>query len=213
MRCLEKAHRLCDAAFGVLLRPTTASIFRAVRDPWLCRRLCRSHARARHTSALDRPARTRCCAVTRLVHVADLPGVACRSGGTPSLRVVDVWPAFAPAHACRCGRTAILLGFITGLSPGGAPVLRQADRAAGELRGPGGDRDGERAAAGRNPPAPGGTSHHVREHGRRRRHVRRNASIWSRGTASSRISSTCPTMSSRERRTFCRVCPLPRRAW
>ena len=34
-----------------------------------------------------------------------------------------------------------------GLSPGGAAVLRQADRAAAELRGAGGHRDGERAAA------------------------------------------------------------------
>ena len=49
--------------------------------------------------------------------------------------------------------------------------------------------------AGRNPPAPGRTAHHLREHGRRRRDVRRRRSVWSRGTASSRRSSTCPTTS------------------
>ena len=40
-----------------------------------------------------------------------------------------------------------MLGFISDLSAGGAGVLRQADRAAGELRRPGGYRDGECAAA------------------------------------------------------------------
>ncbi len=47
----------------------------------------------------------------------------------------------------RCARTKALLGAIQRLSPGGPAVHRQADRAAAELRGAGGHRDGERAAA------------------------------------------------------------------
>ena len=72
-------------------------------------------------------------------------------------------------------KDTILLGYISVYRQELRAFTRQADRVAGELRRSGGDRDGERAAAGRNPPAPGGTPRHLREHGRRRRHVRRNA--------------------------------------
>ena len=43
------------------------------------------------------------------------------------------------------------------------------------LRGAGGDRDGECAAARRDPPAPGRVARHLRQHGRRRGDVRRGA--------------------------------------
>ena len=43
-------------------------------------------------------------------------------------------------------KDGVLLGAVRVYPPGGATVHRQADRAAAELRGAGGDRDGERAA-------------------------------------------------------------------
>ena len=69
-------------------------------------------------------------------------------------------PRRYPVGACRGRRSAAsgtllcvplrkddtLLGLIRDLSPRGAAVHRQADRAVAEFRGAGGDRDGERAA-------------------------------------------------------------------
>ena len=79
------------------------------------------------------------------------------------------------------GRT--LLGAITIYRQRGAAVLGEADRAVAKLRRAGGYRDGERAAAGRNPPAPGRIARHLRQHGRRRRDVRRRTCGWPPGTA------------------------------
>ena len=66
------------------------------------------------------------------------------------------WAAREPSSMCRSVKDEAMWD-ISRLSPGSPRLLRQADRAAGEFRGPGGDRDGERAAADRNSPAPGGT--------------------------------------------------------
>ena len=55
------------------------------------------------------------------------------------------WRAHCPHCAAAQGRRSAWRHH--DLSPGSAAVHRQADRAAGELRRPGGDRDGERAAA------------------------------------------------------------------
>ena len=51
-----------------------------------------------------------------------------------------------------------------------------------EFRRAGGDRDGQCAAAGRNPPASGRAARHLRQHGRRRRDVRRRLRLaaWNR---------------------------------
>ena len=84
----------------------------------------------------------------RLVHIAGSDG---RRDHTERRRLRAArWSnsvACAPCSACRLRKDDALLGMIRDLPPGGAAVLRQADRAAGELRRPGGDRDGERAAA------------------------------------------------------------------
>ena len=72
------------------------------------------------------------------------------------------------------------------LPAGSAAVLRETDRAAAELRGAGGHRDGQCAAARRDPPAPGRIARHLRQHGRRRRDVRRANCASPRGTAISR---------------------------
>ena len=53
----------------------------------------------------------------------------------------------APSLIVPLRKDDALLGCIHRLSPGGAAIHRQADRAAAELRRAGGDRDGERAAA------------------------------------------------------------------
>ena len=133
----------------------------------------------------------------KVVHIDDLVEDDAYLEGMPSRRFLVHEFGMRASLAVGLRKDEELIGAIldsTARCPG--PFSEQADRAAGEFRGPGGDRDGERAAAGRNPPAPGRTPRHIREHGRRRRDVRRNASIWSHGTASSRTSWTCPTSSS-----------------
>ena len=68
----------------------------------------------------------------------------------PTILASGRWSTSAvSAQYCRCRslRTTALLGYYLDLSPGGAAVLRQANCPVGEFRGPGGDRDGERAAA------------------------------------------------------------------
>ena len=55
--------------------------------------------------------------------------------------------ASAPCSVVPLRKDGALLGVISDLPPGGPAILRQADRAAGKLCRPGGDRDGERAAA------------------------------------------------------------------
>ena len=69
--------------------------------------------------------------------VSDRPSGAARDGRAR-------WRTHHPLR-CRSAKTKLCWAS-SRLPPGGAAVLRQADRAAGELRRAGGDRDGERAA-------------------------------------------------------------------
>ena len=145
---LEKAMRLCEAAFGVLWtydgERFHAAAHRGVR-PALCRIL---DANVRMPVGRDN-------AHGRLLH-GEPVGAHCRCYGGRGLsdrrpdppRFGRTGRCAAPCSQCRCARMTHLLGDFVDLPPGGPPVLRQADRATGELRGPGGDRDGERAAAG-----------------------------------------------------------------
>ena len=60
-------------------------------------------------------------------------------------RAWSISAARAPCSPCRCAKTRRCSAHLR-LPPGGPAVHRQADRAAAEFRGAGGDRDGERAA-------------------------------------------------------------------
>ena len=60
-----------------------------------------------------------------------------------------IWEAYGHCSQCALVKDDALVGIFVDLPAGGACLLRQADRAAGELRRPGGDRDGECAAADR----------------------------------------------------------------
>ena len=103
-------------------------------------------------AAAARPAGAGTCASSRgepVVHIADLT----RRRSLPIRRHPRGWrnsAARAPRCACRCARTTCCSVRSSRLSHGGSAVLRQADRAAAELRRAGGDRDGERAAPDRD---------------------------------------------------------------
>ena len=167
---LEKAMRLCDAAFGSLVT-YDGEFFRVVASRGLPADLAEALARTRSASTGLRAmpmtrslgARTSCTSRTSPLGRRRFPS-------SPN---IDQDGARTTLFVALRGDDA-LFGAFSHLPEGGAPVLRQADRTVEELRRPGGDRDGERTAARRSPAAPGRTANHVREHGRRRRHVRRN---------------------------------------
>ena len=170
---LEKAMRLCGAAFGCLYT------FDGEQFRTLCAaRRARGVRRVQATTTLPTRVPADASAHPRdeaRVHIPDVMAEdAYRTGNSVRRALVDLG-GVRTALMCPLLKDERLLGTFIDLPPGSARVHRQADRAAGELRRPGGDRDGECAAAGRNPPAPGGTARHLREHGRRRRDVRRNA--------------------------------------
>ena len=91
-----------------------------------------------------------CSSGERFVHIADLAEIDHPIGAHRARR-----RACRHSHAARVPlrKDGMLLGLHHRVSPGGAAVHRQADRAVAELRGAGGDRDGERAAARRIAPA------------------------------------------------------------
>ena len=143
---LEKAMRLCEAAFGIAvhLRRRTlpyASLSAACPQPM---------PSFEQQSAMPITAgspRTRMLAGERV-----RPDPGYHGDETISrrrLRTPRNGRSRRCAHGsrrCRCARTSAARRHHD-LPPGGASVLRQADRPAGEFRRPGGDRDGERAAA------------------------------------------------------------------
>ena len=92
------------------------------------------------------------CRLARTVHSpsSDMQDDATAINGQPSVACcVDLGGA-RTLSVVPLRKDGALLGVIHDLPPGGAAVHRQADRTAGEFRRPGGDRDGERAAADRD---------------------------------------------------------------
>ena len=142
---LEKAMRLCGAAFGSLYTydgerfhsaaqrgvPPAYAAFRAENPPL--------------PTPGGGPATL--LETRRPVHVLDLMAERSRTG--PGTRASARWSnsaAYARYCRCRSSRTTHSLAIIAIYPPGGARVLGQADRTAGELRRAGGHRDGERTA-------------------------------------------------------------------
>ena len=171
---LEKAMRLCGAAFGHVATYDGEQLRRGRRAgvPAALAEFCAKQPSGQPGPGTA-PARSR-CAGERVVHIADdlrtmrLIGRASRCGAP----MVDLGGA-RTMLAVPLRKDDALLGDHHGLPPGSPAVLRQADRAVAEFRGAGGDRDGECPAARRNPPASGRIAGHLRQHGRWRRHVRR----------------------------------------
>ena len=136
---LEKAHASLRGRLRQLWRPMRAR-FRAVAitrlSPIISRNLLREPFRpTRHfEEPLDRGATS-----------FTFPIYAIRTAPDDRCRARRRDRGLAHCFWCRCARTA-LCSDTSRLPPGGAAVLGQADRAAGELRRAGGDRDGERAA-------------------------------------------------------------------
>ena len=141
---LEKAHTLCGAAHGSPDDSMMASRFRAVATHGVCRTLMRMLLRRGH-SGPGMALGSRALHGEALVHIPDMrdepiaPSDRLRRAAGRARRRPHLL-------SCRCARTAALLGIYHRLSPGGAAVHRQADRAVAEFRGAGGHRDGERAA-------------------------------------------------------------------
>ena len=214
---LEKAHTALRAVVRRPCAPMTANVPlcgapRRTRNPAVARR--KLDARAQPPGSRQRAL----LRGDRLVHIRICRhrlAIQMHTGTAPIAESQRL------ASALLCGAAAqgraLCLAMITSTARR-SPVLRQADRSAGELRRPGGDRDGECAAVER-----------IARRTENSRNVRRNCasrsrtwatasrcstkpSVWSHGTASSRISSTCPMRSSRERPTYRRIRPLPRRA-
>ncbi len=110
-------------------------------------------------------------------------------------------------------REEALLGIFVLVRHARRAIHGEGDRARHQLRRSGGDRDGECAALlDEIRAAPGRTARHLRQHGRRRRDVRRRGCGLPRGTAISSRFLDLPDELSRRAAELCRLYPLSRRA-
>ena len=144
---LEKAMRLCGASFGALCDVTMANVFESGGDRGACpppspNSAAKSTRPRRRRDRRGGIATRRACPDSRMswtrCHCWRIPRCArrpCRTGRRPRTVL-----------RCRCARTEPCSASSRSTARRSGRVLRQADRAAGELRRPGGDRDGERAA-------------------------------------------------------------------
>ena len=80
-----------------------------------------------------------------IVHIADITDEDLYRSGDPIRALLSIRAERAQCSLSRYARMTPCWG-LCDLSEGGAPVLRQAGRAAAEFRGPSGDRNGQRAA-------------------------------------------------------------------
>jgi hypothetical protein len=141
---LEKATNLCEASFGILWNfAGEFAVAGALNQvPAAYAELCRAPFRPSPGSG---PARMMRGEAT--LAIADLNIYPPYQAGDALTRaIVDLAGARSVVIA-PLRKDAQTLGAITLYRRGGAAVLRQADRAAAEFRGAGGDRDGECAAA------------------------------------------------------------------
>ena len=138
---LENATRICGAKFGTLFRCDDNVVHLAAQfgtPPALAEyQQKRGPFRPDATGTVYLAASFEQMAIVHRSDSAAIqdPGVATTLGGARSILGV---PMFKEGCADRCNRH---------LSPGGAAVHRQADRAGAELRRAGGDRHREHAAA------------------------------------------------------------------
>ena len=142
---LEKAMRLCEAAFGSLWTYDGEQLPRCRAAAACPRPMPNVLARAVPPPGSEiRPGcmRRRSRFVTSPTCADD--ALPARRSLTP--RAWSISAVRAPSLIVPLRKDDALLGAITRLPPGGAAVHRQADRAVAELRGAGGHRDGERAA-------------------------------------------------------------------
>ena len=147
---LEKAMRLCDAAFGSCRDLSMASSFAPSAHRGVPAELAEASARADRRSTPGRASDAACSRRERVVQVADFSDDrAYRSGDPMGCALVELGGArTASGYALR--KDEALARRLTALSPRSAAVHRQADRAVAEFRGAGGHRDGECAALDRD---------------------------------------------------------------
>ena len=139
-RCWKRRTRCAARRLASLFLLRRRAVSRGC-DPRLSGRLGSSgYAKGSSCSAGDPAAGW---TAVRRVHNPDL--AAARRIATARARLSSS-AACAPVLCVPLRKDDALLGAIIVLPPGGPAVHRQADRAAAEFRGAGGDRDGERAA-------------------------------------------------------------------
>ena len=153
---LDKAMRLCEAAFG-FLSTYDGEYFHAVALRGVPQKFAEGWLSAPYRSGPN-TTHDRLIRGERLVHVPDLAADGVRD--TRRRAVLEVgWHTVGIGCAAAQGRRAARCD--PHLSPGGAAVYRQTNRARGKFRGSSGHRDGECAAAGRDPPASAGIAGHL----------------------------------------------------
>ena len=144
---LEKAMRLCGAAFGDASIPIDGEQLQNRGAPRACPpRFAEFRMK---TPPADAPGSMirRIRGGASVVHIVGCEGRRALPDRRSVRRVAwSIWAARAPCLRVPLRKDEALLGFIVVYRQEVRAVHRQADRAVAELRRPGGDRDGERAA-------------------------------------------------------------------
>ena len=141
---LEKAMRLCDAAYGLLVDRMMVAFSRG-GSVAACRHDYAEYLREAHPIRPDSRRERSAERAEQLVHIAGLRRTTCRVRAAHRCALVELGGA-RTLLGVPLRKDGALLGAITVYSPGSPTVLRQADRAVAEFRRAGGDRDGECAA-------------------------------------------------------------------
>ena len=141
---LEKAVRLCEAAYGTLVRFDGENVqIVALRDvPAALADLLQAPRRVRPGTAIDQLNRGE-----RFIHVPDVSAEAEYISSDPVRRAYVELGGARSYLVVPLRNEGMLLGVDHGLSPRSASIHRQANRVARKFRGTGGHRDGECAAA------------------------------------------------------------------